>query len=156
MSQRPRRTRSTTLGPSPSSVTLRTYSTASPADASVWAVPAVASSRKPSPASACATGTTPPLSSSRTERNAVPLAGSLRPAARSALANAVGRSEALAITPPVARTSGPGPREGGKRQPPPLHENLAGVGRRELGVGEGPPRREPARGLDEVDADRLA
>ena len=37
----------------------------------------------------------------------MPLAGSRRPAARSALANAVGRSEALAITSPVERISGP-------------------------------------------------
>ena len=37
----------------------------------------------------------------------MPEVGSGRPAARSALANAVGRSEALAITSPVERISGP-------------------------------------------------
>src|SRR5207342_1235938 len=44
---------------------------------------------------------------SLTERNAVPPVGSGLPAARSALASAVGRSEALAITSPVERISGP-------------------------------------------------
>ena len=47
------------------------------------------------------------LSASRTDRNAVPAVGSGRPAARSAFANAVGRSAALAITSPVERISGP-------------------------------------------------
>ena len=37
----------------------------------------------------------------------MPVTGSGRPAARSAFANAVGRSAALAITSPVARISGP-------------------------------------------------
>ena len=37
----------------------------------------------------------------------MPLVGSGRPAARSAFANAVGRSAALAITSPVERISGP-------------------------------------------------
>ena len=67
----------------------------------------VATSWKPSPASAAATGHADGLSLSRTERNAVPLVGSGRPAARSALAKAVGRSAALAITSPVERISGP-------------------------------------------------
>ena len=47
------------------------------------------------PASAAATGTAAGLSSSRTERKAVPEVGSGRLAARSALASAVGRSAAL-------------------------------------------------------------
>src|SRR5207244_13081078 len=42
-----------------------------------------------------------------TERKAVPAVGSRRPAAGSALAKAVGRSQALAITSPVERISGP-------------------------------------------------
>src|SRR5207244_6378776 len=71
------------------------------------AVPAVERSRKPSPASAAATGTSARLSAARTERKTLPEFGSGRPAARSALANAVGRSAAVAITSPVERISGP-------------------------------------------------
>ena len=78
-----------------------------PAALSARAVPAVAVSSKPSCASARATGTTAILSASRTVRNARPPEGSARPAARSALANAVGKSAALAITSPVERISGP-------------------------------------------------
>ena len=40
-------------------------------------------------------------------RNARPPVGSARPAARSAFANAVAKSAALAITSPVERISGP-------------------------------------------------
>ena len=54
-----------------------------------------------------AIGTTATLSASRTERNAAPARGSGRPAARSAFANAVAKSAALAITSPVERISGP-------------------------------------------------
>ena len=71
------------------------------------AVPSVATSSNPSPASAAAIETTLGLSASLTEMNAVPELGSGRPAARSALASAVGRSDALAITSPVERISGP-------------------------------------------------
>src|SRR5207302_4122896 len=62
---------------------------------------------KPRPANAAATGIELALSRSRTERNTAPSRGNERPAARSALASAVGRSLALAITSPVARISGP-------------------------------------------------
>ena len=95
------------MWPSPFSPTLRTRSTGMPAAASVLAVPAVATSEKPSRASARASGTAAVLSASRTDRNAVPPPGSGRPAARSAFANALGKSEALAITSPVERISGP-------------------------------------------------
>ena len=47
------------------------------------------------------------LSRSRTERNTVPPRGSGRPAARSALAKAVGKSGPMPITSPVERISGP-------------------------------------------------
>ena len=47
------------------------------------------------------------MSWSRTDRNAVPPAGSGRPAARSAFANAVAKSGPVAITSPVERISGP-------------------------------------------------
>src|ERR671937_61021 len=94
-------TRATTAAP------LSTASSSSPAAASVRAVPSVATRPKPSPASAAATGTSAGLSSSCTDRKAVPAVGSGRPAARSALAKAVGRSAALAITSPVERISGP-------------------------------------------------
>ena len=107
-SQRPSRTRSTTVCSSVSaSATLATSPTSSPAARSVRAVPSVATSSKPRPARAAAIETTLGLSVSFTEMNAVPEAGSGRPAARSAFANAVGRSEALAITSPVERISGP-------------------------------------------------
>src|SRR5437868_1406480 len=82
-------------------------STSRPATRSACAVPPVDTSEKPSPASAAATGMSEGLSASRTERNAVPYDGSGRPAARSAFANAVGKSRALAITSPVDRISGP-------------------------------------------------
>ena len=82
-------------------------STSSPATRSALAVPPVETSEKPSPASAAAIGMSAGLSASRTERNAVPCDGSGRPAARSAFANAVGKSRALAITSPVDRISGP-------------------------------------------------
>ncbi len=70
-------------------------------------MPTVATSVNPRPASAAATGATDALSESRTERKTVPDVGSGRPAARSAFANAVGRSAALAMTSPVERISGP-------------------------------------------------
>jgi hypothetical protein len=80
--------------------------------------------RNPSFDSESATSTSAGLSASRTERNAVPSIGSGRPAARSALARAVGRSTALAITSPVERISGPstgvGAREARERQQRPL------------------------------------
>ena len=47
------------------------------------------------------------LSRSRTDRNAVPVRGSGRPAARSALPNAVGKSGPIPMTSPVDRISGP-------------------------------------------------
>src|SRR5439155_11924905 len=77
------------------------------AAASAAAGPLVATGRKPRPASVLATGTTAALSSSRTDRKAVPSTGSGRPAARSAFANALGKSSANAITSPVERISGP-------------------------------------------------
>ena len=71
------------------------------------AVPAVATSSKPSSASARATGTTATLSrvAHGEERRAADR--QRRPAARSAFANAVAKSAALAITSPVERISGP-------------------------------------------------
>ena len=143
-SQRPRRTRSTTVASPPRH--LRDALDLEPGAASVAAVPSVATSWKPSPASAAATGTSAGLSASRTERKAVPAVGSGRPAARSAFANAVGRSAALAITSPVARISGPstgiGAREAGERQHGRLHAHLRGGAlRRQAELGERARRR---------------
>ena len=95
----------------------------------------MATTSKPRPVSAAAIGTTFGLSASLTEMNAVPEDGSGRPAARSAFANAVGRSEALAITSPVERISGPstasapGKRENGSTAALTLTCNGRGVGR---------------------------
>ena len=107
-SQRPRRTRSTTVGPSPPRSTLRDVAPPrAPLHASVARRP-VRSRR----ARIRARRAPPPrydrglvLVAHREEHGA--RAGSGRPAARSAFANAVGRSAALAITSPVERISGP-------------------------------------------------
>ena len=65
-------------------------------------------SSKPSCASARATGSDRDLVARRGRvTNARPPVGSARPAARSAFANAVAKSPALAITSPVERISGP-------------------------------------------------
>ena len=116
--------------------------------------------RSRGPPSAAATGTSAGLSASRTERKTVPLVGSRRPAARSAFANAVGRSAALAITSPVARISGPehgiAAREAVERQHGGLDAHLRGRPlRRQLERAELLAEREPARGAHEVHAGRL-
>ena len=162
-SQRPRRTRSTTVGRSPSSATLRTYSTASPAAASVAGRAPGREQLEAEPGERLRPpGTSAALSSSRTERKAVPLAGSRRPAARSALANAVGRSEALAITSPVERISGPSTgsaaRESARTAAPrPSRETCSGgrsVGSPSSASFAPAARRQAA--CDEVHAGRLA
>ena len=110
-SQRLARIASTTASP------FSSVATSSPAPEQRPRVPAVASSRKPSAGERLGDRHDPALSACRTERNAVPVVGSGRPAARSALANAVGRSAALAITSPVERISGPSTgSEPGKRE----------------------------------------
>ena len=74
---------------------------------SAWAVPRVAMIRKPRSCSIVAIPTAAALSPSDTVRNTVPDSGSSAPAAAWALANAVGKSEAIPITSPVERISGP-------------------------------------------------
>ena len=98
----PRRIRSTTVGSPAASDTFATDSTSIPAAASAAAVPLVARRRKPRPASVSATGTTASLSSSRTDRKAVPpsAAGGRRPAPPSRT-----RSGSRARTPSPRRSS---------------------------------------------------
>ena len=106
-------------------------------------------------------GATATLSASRTLRNARPPAGSARPAARSAFANAVAKSAPLAITSPVERISGPSTGSAPGKRDERQHGRLdvvAGAGRalgRQVELGERGARGEAAGGVDEVDAGRL-
>ena len=87
----------------------------------------------------------------------MPSLGSGRPAARSALAKAVGKSGPMPITSPVERISGPrvgsAPDEPLERQHRRLHADV--VGRRLLEVDRQPERR-PAGGLDQLTPVALA
>ena len=98
----------------------------------------------------------PALSASRTERKAVPAVGSGRPAARSALASAVGKSAALAITSPVERISGPstGSLPGKRANGSTAALTLTSAGGRSGGrreVGEPLAGGQAAGGVDEVE-----
>ena len=97
---------STILGPP--SATLFTRATERPASSSSVAVPAVATSEKPSAARSFATGTTAALSTSRTEMKALPLAaGIFSPAPICAFMNASPKVAPVPITSPVDFISGP-------------------------------------------------
>ena len=101
----PLRIMSTTLGDP--SVTFSTASTGMPIRRSARAVPAVATRSNPSDWSSAASMVAAGLSASRTDRNTRPSLGNGRPAARSPLAKAVGKSGPMPITSPVERISGP-------------------------------------------------
>ena len=109
-----------------------------------------------------ATSTAAGLSASRTERKAVPSVGSGRPAARSAFAKRRreigGARHHLAGRAHLGAEHRVGAGEARERQHRGLHaETCFGVGLgREVELGERRARGEPAGGLDEVDAGRLA
>ena len=110
----PRSIQSTTWGePSP---ILLSASTGTPIRAIDWAVPRVATIRKPRSWSWAAIASAAGLSLSVTVMKTVPSSGSRAPAAAWALAKAVGKSGAMPITSPVERISGPSSAsEPGKR-----------------------------------------
>ena len=70
-------------------------------------MPCVATSLKPSVTSPRATSTAPGLSTSRTDKKAVPLVGRRVPEARELFMNARAKSRSMPITSPVERISGP-------------------------------------------------
>ena len=112
-------------------------------------------------ASVAAIGTAARFSAGRIERNTAPERGSVRPAARSAFASAVGRSAALAITSPVERISGPstgslpGKRANGSTAAFTLHCCGGRSGGKPRSAMRAPAARRHADG-DERDARRLA
>ena len=101
----PRSIQSTTWGePSP---ILFSVTTGTPMREIAWAVPRVATTRKPRSWNWAAIVLAAGLSVSVTVMNTVPATGSCAPAAAWALAKAVGKSGAIPMTSPVLRISGP-------------------------------------------------
>ena len=151
----PLRIRSTTFGDP--SVTFCTLSTGIPIRRSARAVPAVATSSKPSDWSSAASIVAAGLSRvANRQEDAARRSGSGRPAARSAFAKAVGKSGPMPITSPVERISGPSvgsaPENRWNGSTAAFTLTWSGVDLVQL---DGQPERGPAGRLDQVDAGRL-